>query len=101
MRENVAWYYQQGWRFLLIDAVGGDGEAAIERVRIATQKIIARERLLRTAGRIFTLPLIAIWRNRSLIRTMVRRDILSRYRGSFGGGLWTILTPLLLMLTYF
>jgi len=32
---------------------------------------------------------------------MVRRDILGRYRGSFAGGLWTVLTPLLLMLTYF
>ena len=32
---------------------------------------------------------------------MVRRDILGRYRGSFGGVFWTILNPLLLMLTYF
>src|SRR5262249_38664978 len=27
-------------------------------------------------------------------------DILGRYRGSFGGSLWTVLSPLLLMLTY-
>ncbi|OPZ80160.1 MAG: Teichoic acid translocation permease protein TagG [bacterium ADurb.Bin429] len=45
--------------------------------------------------------LLTIWRNRSLIRTMVRRDILGRYRGSFGGIFWTLLNPLLLMLTYF
>ena len=32
---------------------------------------------------------------------MVRRDILARYRGSFGGAFWTLLNPLLLMLTYF
>jgi lipopolysaccharide transport system permease protein len=101
MRENVAWYYEQGWPFLLIDAVVEGGRATIERVRIATRKTIARERLLRTAGRIFTLPLLTILRHRGLIRTMVRRDILSRYRGSFGGGIWTVLTPLLLMLTYF
>jgi lipopolysaccharide transport system permease protein len=101
MRENVAWYYEQGWQFLLIDAVVAEGCATIERVRIATRNTIARERLRRTIGRIFTLPLAAIWRNRGLIRTMVRRDILGRYRGSFGGGLWTLLTPLLLMLTYF
>jgi lipopolysaccharide transport system permease protein len=31
---------------------------------------------------------------------MVRRDILARYRGSFGGGLWSFLNPLLLMATY-
>ncbi|MEI9976145.1 MAG: ABC transporter permease [Ignavibacteriota bacterium] len=32
---------------------------------------------------------------------MVRRDILGRYRGSFGGSFWTFINPLLLMLTYF
>ena len=32
---------------------------------------------------------------------MVRRDILARSRGSFGGALWTFLNPLLLMATYF
>ena len=43
----------------------------------------------------------SIWRNRSLIRTLVRRDVLSRYSGSFGGALWAVLNPLMLMLTYF
>jgi len=32
---------------------------------------------------------------------MARRDILARYRGSFGDVFWTILNPLLLMATYF
>ncbi len=32
---------------------------------------------------------------------MARRDILARYRGSFGDIFWTILNPLLLMVTYF
>ena len=48
-----------------------------------------------------TLPFESIRRNRSLIRTLVRRDILSRYTGSFGGAFWAVLNPLLLMLTYF
>ena len=52
-------------------------------------------------GRAFVYPLSTIWRNRGLIRAMVRRDILGRYRGSFGGAFWTIINPLLLMLTYF
>jgi lipopolysaccharide transport system permease protein len=47
------------------------------------------------------LPFQTIWRNRGLIRVMVRRDILGRYRGSFGGAFWTVINPLLLMLTYF
>jgi lipopolysaccharide transport system permease protein len=101
MQENVAWYYERGWRFLLIDTVVAAGRASIERSRITTRKTLSRERLGRTIRRIFTLPCLTIWRNRGLIRTMVRRDILGRYRGSFGGGLWAILTPLLLMLTYF
>src|SRR5581483_7460361 len=46
-------------------------------------------------------PLQTITRNRSLIRVMVRRDILGRYKGSFAGSFWTIINPLLLMLTYF
>ena len=33
--------------------------------------------------------------------SLARRDIQARYRGSFGGGLWTFLNPLLLMLTYY
>ena len=32
---------------------------------------------------------------------MVRRDVLSRYSGSFAGAFWAVLNPLLLMLTYF
>src|SRR5258708_11748785 len=42
-----------------------------------------------------------LWRNRRLMRSMVRRDILARYRGSFAGAVWTFLNPLLLMATYF
>ena len=32
---------------------------------------------------------------------MVRRDVLSRYTGSFGGAFWAVLNPLMLMVTYF
>jgi lipopolysaccharide transport system permease protein len=55
---------------------------------------------LRALPKTFLLPLQSLWRNRKLIRSMVRRDILARSRGSFGGGLWTFLNPLLLMATY-
>lgn len=43
----------------------------------------------------------SLWRNRRLIWSLTKRDIQARYRGSFGGGLWTILNPLLLTLTYY
>lgn len=101
MRENVCWFYMRGWPFLRVEAVVEDGRAHLARVGVVTLRTVRRENLLRGAGRAFTLPISTIARNRSLIRTMVRRDILGRYRGSFGGAFWTIFNPLLLMLTYF
>jgi lipopolysaccharide transport system permease protein len=101
MRENVCWYYEQGWPFLLIEGSTLDGVARITRTRVATRSTMARTRALRSVGRAFVLPFQTIWRNRGLIRVMVRRDILGRYRGSFGGAFWTVINPLLLMLTYF
>ncbi|HVN04376.1 MAG TPA: ABC transporter permease [Bryobacteraceae bacterium] len=101
MRENVCWFYMEGWPFLRVEAVVEDGRARLGRVGVVTLRRVRRENLLRAVGRAFTLPVTTIARNRSLIRTMVRRDILGRYRGSFGGAFWTVLNPLLLMLTYF
>jgi len=101
MREDVCWFYTLGWPFLRVEAIVKDGRARLERVRVVTLATVRRENLVRAVGRAFTLPVATILRNRSLIRTMVRRDILGRYRGSFGGVFWTVLNPLLLMLTYF
>lgn len=102
MRENVAWFYALGWPFLLIDvAVDTKGTPRLGAWRIADQRTVARKRVRRSVLRAFSLPLQSLWRNRSLIRTLVRRDVLSRYSGSFGGAFWAVLNPLLLMLTYF
>lgn len=101
MQENVCWLYERGAEFLLIDSSVDAAGVRVEDFRVATERNVRRERLLRSMRRAFTLPVEAVLRNRSLIRTMVRRDILARYRGSFGGAFWTILNPLLLMLTYF
>jgi len=101
MREGQCWFYERGWPFLLIDLAVEDGRAKLGRVRVASRGTVRRERLVHSVGRAFTLPFQTICRNRSLIRTMVRRDVLGRYRGSLGGAFWTILNPLLLMLTYF
>ncbi len=102
MRENVAWFYEKGWPFLLVDvAVGEDGTATLRRWRILTMRSVRFRRLGRSSLRAVTLPFQSIWRHRSLIRTLVRRDVLSRYTGSFGGAFWAVLNPLLLMLTYF
>ena len=102
MRENVCWYYEQGWPFLLVETLhrerrGARGPGARGHARDARR---ASAPCARSAAR-SRYPVSTIWRNRGLIRVMVRRDILGRYRGSFGGAFWTIINPLLLMLTYF
>jgi lipopolysaccharide transport system permease protein len=102
LRENFAWFYTKGWPFLLVEAtVDDDGAAKISGWRITVQRAVVRKRRIRSLGRAFTLPISAVMRNRGLIRTLVRREVLSRYSGSFGGAFWAVLNPLLLMLTYF
>ena len=102
MREQVAWFYTKGWPFLLAQVtVADNGVATLNGWRITVQSSMARKRMLRGFGRAFSTPLAAVWSNRGLIRTLVRRDVLSRYSGSFGGAFWAVLNPLLLMLTYF
>jgi len=41
-----------------------------------------------------------LWRQRSLIAQLTRREIRSRYRGSYLGVLWALLTPLATLLVY-
>jgi lipopolysaccharide transport system permease protein len=101
MREGVCWYYEKGWPFLLVEATSANDRAVLSRVRVSTRARMEAEQLLRTVGRALTYPVLTIWRNRGLIRAMVRRDILGRYRGSFGGSFWTAINPLMLMVTYF
>ena len=101
MQEHSHWLYERGAEFLLIDGAVEGGRASVERFRVATESGVRRERIRRSLKRAFTLPVETIVRNRSLIRIMVRRDVLGRYRGSFGGAFWTVLNPLILMLTYF
>jgi lipopolysaccharide transport system permease protein len=92
-------------RFIEIAARVGAGipgmTLEIGTPRVLTASSVRRARLLRAIPKAFLLPVQSVWRNRKLIGSMVRRDILSRYRGSFGGTLWTFLNPLLLMATYF
>jgi lipopolysaccharide transport system permease protein len=101
MREGVCWYYERGWPFLMLEAETRDGRAHMETLGVSTQARLRRAHAVRAVGRALTYPVLTVWRNRGLIRVMVRRDILGRYRGSFGGSFWTIINPLLLMMTYF
>ncbi len=42
----------------------------------------------------------SLWRYRQLILTLTRREVLGRYRGSAGGLLWSLITPLLMLAIY-
>jgi lipopolysaccharide transport system permease protein len=97
MREGECWFYERGAPFLLAEMEDG----RIVRQRAMTLRALRRARALRALGRLFKYPVRSIWRNRSLIASLVRRDILGRYRGSFAGLFWTVLNPALLMVTYF
>jgi lipopolysaccharide transport system permease protein len=101
MREGVRWYYETGWPALAVEASTAGGASRVEPARVTTAAKLRRKNAVRAAGRALVYPWLTIWRNRGLIRVMVRRDILGRYRGSFGGAFWTVFNPLLLILTYF
>ncbi len=87
-------------RFVLIDARIEDGALQMSPPRVSTARALRRAHLIRSIPKAIILPPRSLWRNRKLIRSMVRRDILAKYKGSFFGAMWTILNPLLLMGTY-
>src|SRR5581483_5639176 len=82
--------------FVLIDANVHEGALEIAAPKISSQSALRRERLVRSIPKAFSYPPQSLWRNRKLIGSMVRRDILSRYKGSFFGALWTVFNPPLL-----
>jgi lipopolysaccharide transport system permease protein len=42
----------------------------------------------------------SLWRNRNLIRSLVHREVVGRYRGSFMGILWSFFNPIFMLLVY-
>ena len=88
-------------RFILIDTEVTEGRLQMSPPRVITETTLRRERRLRAIPKVFVYPVQSLWSNRKLIRSMVHRDIMARYRGSFAGALWTFLNPLLLMAAYF
>ncbi len=99
--EQTGWAYARNEPFLLIEAAVEHGRATLLESRLTTLRSVRLRAFLNAVGKAFTLPIETIWTNRSLIRSMVRRDIMARYRGSAGDVLWAVFNPLLLMATYF
>lgn len=98
---GTSWRYQCGDRYLRLDLLNQRHGLKVEIVRISALANEWLPALTRAAGMAFSLPLQTVVRNQSLIRTMVWRDLLGRYRGSFAGIFWSVLNPLLLMATYY
>ena len=48
----------------------------------------------------FVAPFEGALRHRELIRAVVRREFISRFRGSLLGSAWAVLSPLVMLLTY-
>ncbi len=43
---------------------------------------------------------LSVWTNREIIKAFIVREIAGRYRGSFGGLLWSLINPLLMLAIY-
>jgi len=99
--EHRAWFYQQGSPFLLLDAAVSGAGARLERRRVVRLSQVRIETLARSFWRALWFPVRSLVRHRSLIQSMVGRDIAGRYRGSYGGLFWTVIHPALLMATYY
>ena len=101
VQEEVAWFYERGSEFLEIEVSATSGRVDVRSVRQATR---SRERTRRAAqllARFVVYPVRNLLRHRSLIASLVRRDVVGRYRGSVGGAFWTVIHPLLLMVAYY
>ena len=95
------WAYLRGQPFLRIAAQASDGQIRVLDHQIATARGLRLGRWWRALPKFFAGPFETILENHRLIGSMARRDILARYRGTFGDVFWTVLNPLLLMATYF
>lgn len=88
-------------RFTLVDAQVTGGLVVAQQPRKTSAAAMRWRRFFRAVPKAFVYPVRSVAAHHKLMMSMVRRDILARYRGSFGGSLWTILNPLLLMSTYY
>lgn len=99
--QPEGWGYAGGASFLRILVESAGSQLRVLEQEITTVGSLRRRRLWASLPKLFATPLKTIAQNHRLIRSMARRDILARYRGSFGDFFWTVLNPLLLMTTYF
>ncbi|MBI2817105.1 MAG: ABC transporter permease [Acidobacteria bacterium] len=101
VRENVAWFYEKGSEFVEIEVSSTATSVSVRHVRQTRGGALRLRRAAELLRRVLWYPWRTVARHYSLILSMVRREILGRYRGSMGGALWTLMHPLLLMIAYY
>jgi lipopolysaccharide transport system permease protein len=101
IEQPAGWAYARGESFLRILTEASDGSVRVLHQEVTTMRALLRRRIRAAIPKLLSSPFRTLTRNHRLIRSMARRDILARYRGSFGDVFWTVLNPLLLMGTYF
>lgn len=94
------WAYARGENMRVVDVVMRGGQMTVERDGVTTLRALRWQGLPGRIASFLSEPWALIWRNRSLIAAMVRRDLEGRYKGSFGDRFWALAQPLLLMLAY-
>src|SRR5258708_33091876 len=94
------WAYDRGEKLRVIGLAVRSGVMSIVHDRRTTLRALRLARLPHRVVALAIEPWKILWQNRSLMGAMVKRDLMSRYRGSFGDISWAVLQPLLLMLTY-
>lgn len=99
--EQGGWQYAKGAPFVAADLVVESGQARLIRQRQVTLARLRWEKRAALWKRLLFGPFQLLIRHWPLVRSMVRRDVSARYRGSFGDALWTFLNPLLLMAAYY
>jgi len=93
---GLGWLHTKGGRAFVLDIEIGEGTAALLRSRESTMGGLARRDALGDPRKMMDL----LWENRRLAWSLAKRDLAARFRGSIGDALWTVVHPLLLMLTY-
>ena len=101
VQEQVAWFDERGSEFVLVTVDSTASGVTVRSVRRTTRRRLRLRRAVEQVRRALWYPLRTVVRHFSLIVSMVRREIVGRYRGSMGGALWTIGHPLLLMIAYY
>ncbi|MEZ5399658.1 MAG: ABC transporter permease [Bryobacteraceae bacterium] len=99
--EEFGWFYATRWPFLLVEATVRAGTIENPGAEVVTTSHLSLRALPKNLRIAFLEPWRTIRNHHRLISSLVRREIVTRYRGSLGDVAWTVIHPLLLMLTYF